>query len=180
MTTKAQLRKAALYLPEVEEGTHFGLPAYKVRGKGFASLTEDGAAQLRMTEQDVALTVQRVPTAAVISRNGKTIGVSVPLADVDGMVLNNLVRKSWLSVAPKALANSYRAAAEGAAPSGPDSLPKAIGKPATQALLAAGVSSLSEVTKLSSSELLAMHGVGPKAVSLLEAELIRRGLALRS
>ncbi len=39
MTTLAQLRKAALALPETEEGTHFGMVAFSVRGKGFASVT---------------------------------------------------------------------------------------------------------------------------------------------
>lgn len=180
MTTKAQLRKAALYLPEVEEGTHFGLPAYLVRGKGFVSLTKDGAAQLRMAEQEVDSTLQRVPTATAITRSGKTIGVSVPLADIDGMVLNNLVRKSWLSVAPKSLAQAYQAAAKGVAPGGPDALPKAIGKPATQALLSAGISTLAGVASLSHAELLAMHGVGPKAVGILQAELAKRGQKLKS
>jgi hypothetical protein len=37
-----QLCKLGLELPEVEEGTWYGTPALKVRGKGFVRLKEDG------------------------------------------------------------------------------------------------------------------------------------------
>ncbi len=179
MTTRTQLRKAALALPEVEEGTHFGLPAYKVRGRGFASIGKSGATQLRMTSEEAARTLERLPSARPVSRAGKLIGVSVALTDIDGMVLNDLVRRSWLSVAPKALVHAYRAATEGEAPSGPDALPRSIGNPATRALLSAGVRSLPEVAALSRRDLLALHGVGPKGVRLLIEALAERGMQLR-
>ena len=51
-----------------------------------------------------------------------------------------------------------------------------IGRPANSALLNAGITSLSEVTSLGRRELLAMHGVGPRAVRLLEAAATERGL----
>ncbi|TAP43234.1 helix-hairpin-helix domain-containing protein [Arthrobacter sp. S39] len=51
-----------------------------------------------------------------------------------------------------------------------------IGRPANSALLAAGIGSLAEVAACSRSELLAMHGVGPKAVRILEAALEAQGL----
>ena len=53
-----------------------------------------------------------------------------------------------------------------------------IGRPANSALLAAGITSLAQVATCSRSELLAMHGVGPKAVRILEAELEAQGLRL--
>jgi len=37
-----QLCKLGLELPDVEEGTWYGTPALKVRGKGFVRLKEDG------------------------------------------------------------------------------------------------------------------------------------------
>lgn len=46
-------------------------------------------------------------------------------------------------------------------------LPKEIGKPAMNALLAANINTLKQITELSDEELLAMHGVGPKAVRIL-------------
>ena len=51
-----------------------------------------------------------------------------------------------------------------------------IGRPANSALLAAGIGSLAEVAACSRSELLAMHGVGPKAIRILEAALDAQGL----
>ncbi|GAA1570841.1 hypothetical protein [Leucobacter aridicollis] len=54
-----------------------------------------------------------------------------------------------------------------------------IGRPATSALLLAGVSTLAEVRELSRAELLSLHGVGPKAVRILEAALAEHGQTLR-
>ena len=51
-----------------------------------------------------------------------------------------------------------------------------IGRPANSALMQAGISSLADVAAHSRSELLAMHGVGPKAVWILEAALEAHGL----
>ncbi|WP_437575146.1 DNA-binding protein [Sorangium sp. So ce887] len=59
-------------------------------------------------------------------------------------------------------------------------LPKGIGKPATRALAAAGVSRLDQVTRFSEAELLAIHGVGPKAVGIIKAALETQGKSLAS
>lgn len=48
-----------------------------------------------------------------------------------------------------------------------DALPRAIGRPATNALAAAGITTLSAAVERSDAELLALHGVGPKAVRVL-------------
>lgn len=49
-------------------------------------------------------------------------------------------------------------------------LPK-IGKPATRALAAVGVTRLSQLRKFTESELLELHGTGPKAIRILREEL---------
>lgn len=59
-----------------------------------------------------------------------------------------------------------------------DDLPASIGRPALGALRAAGIDRLSEVARHREDQLLALHGVGPKAVRLLRAELAERGLRL--
>ncbi len=46
-------------------------------------------------------------------------------------------------------------------------LPASIGRPATSALLSASITSLKQVADLTDKELLALHGVGPKAVRIL-------------
>lgn len=50
-------------------------------------------------------------------------------------------------------------------------LPSSIGKPATNALLAANITTLKQIAELSDEELLALHGVGPKAVRILREEI---------
>jgi hypothetical protein len=57
--------------------------------------------------------------------------------------------------------------------------PKGMGAPAERALEAIGVMSLDEVTRFSEKELLALHGVGPRAVRVLKAALAERGKTLR-
>lgn len=52
-----------------------------------------------------------------------------------------------------------------------------IGRPANSALLAAGITTLAQVAAHSRRDLLAMHGVGPKAVDILASALAERGLA---
>jgi predicted flap endonuclease-1-like 5' DNA nuclease len=52
----------------------------------------------------------------------------------------------------------------------------AIGRPATRALAERGVASLEQVAGWSRGDLLALHGVGPKAVGILEGALADAGL----
>lgn len=54
-----------------------------------------------------------------------------------------------------------------------------IGRPARGALAAQIVTALEDVARLSERQLLAIHGVGPKAVRLLRAALDAAGLTLR-
>jgi hypothetical protein len=178
VTTVAQLRKAALALPEVAEGTHFGLLAYTVRGRGFASMTKDGRVQLRLPRDETEAAGAAHPSGESVLRGGTTIGFRVPLADIDGKDLNALVRASWFSRAPKRLAASL-AAAEAAAGSTAGDLPAGIGRPATRALSGAGVTTLDAVAGHTAAELLALHGVGPKAVRILSEALAERGQVLR-
>lgn len=178
MTTLAQLRKAALALPEVEEGTHFGMVAFSVRGKGFASVTKDGQVQLQLPEADAETAVSAHPTGERLVRNGTPIGFRAPLADINGKELNALVRAAWFHRAPKRLSAPLAAADAGAKPADSD-LPAAIGRPATNALLGAGLSTLALVAGRTRDELLALHGVGPKAVRILADALAEKGMALR-
>lgn len=55
--------------------------------------------------------------------------------------------------------------------------PKAIGKPATRALILAGLTRYEQLASVSAAELLQLHGVGPKSIRILSEELAQRGLA---
>ena len=60
-----------------------------------------------------------------------------------------------------------------------DRWPKGTGNPASSALEHAGYRTIEDLTNLTERELLAIHGVGPKAVGVLRAVLAERGLAFR-
>jgi hypothetical protein len=59
-----------------------------------------------------------------------------------------------------------------------DGLPREIGRPATGALAEAGWTRLAQLDGVPARELLALHGVGPRAVTVLRAALAERGLSL--
>lgn len=58
-------------------------------------------------------------------------------------------------------------------------LPVRIGRPALRALTAGGVRSLDDVSRLREVDLLHVHAVGSRAVSVLKEALRREGLSLR-
>ena len=56
-------------------------------------------------------------------------------------------------------------------------LPKGIGAPAGRALAAAGCERLEDLVRWREKDLLALHGMGPKAVGILREALAERGLS---
>jgi hypothetical protein len=58
-----------------------------------------------------------------------------------------------------------------------DALPT-IGAPATRALTGAGYQSLSQLAGVPREELARLHGMGPKALGIIEAALAEHGLEL--
>ena len=58
-----------------------------------------------------------------------------------------------------------------------DELPK-IGAPATRALNNAGYTSLRQLAGVPRAELAELHGVGPKALRIIEENLAKQGLSL--
>jgi hypothetical protein len=57
-------------------------------------------------------------------------------------------------------------------------LPGNIGAPATRALVAAGYTRLGQLSNAPAAELKKLHGVGPKALRLLQEALERQGMSL--
>jgi hypothetical protein len=167
MTTVAHLRKSALALAETEEhGTRPGALAFTVRDKRFAALGEDGRIQLYVTTAETDEILASYPAAERAAQGARAAGVRIPLADIDGQQLNHWLRRAWFARAPRELA-AQAAVVDAAVPGAVGDLPKAIGGPATRALAGAGVTTLRQVGEMSDADLLAMHGVGPKAVRIL-------------
>jgi hypothetical protein len=59
-----------------------------------------------------------------------------------------------------------------------DTLPK-VGAPATRALNAAGYTALRQLSGVRRADLAALHGMGPKALGIIEAALEQHNLRLR-
>ena len=175
MTSFAQLRRTALSLPATaERSIGAGAKSFTVRDKRFASMGNDDHVRLHLPAADADEVLAAHPTAERLTRGATPIGVRLPIADINGQQLNHWVRRAWLAHAPKRLAAQAEAADTAAAGEVGD-LPKAIGRPATRALADVGITTLAQVAELSEAELLAMHGVGPKAVRLLGEALSATG-----
>lgn len=58
--------------------------------------------------------------------------------------------------------------------------PPGLGKVARRELALNGFTRYEQLTKVTSAELLKIHGVGPKAIRILDEELTARGLAFAS
>jgi hypothetical protein len=59
-----------------------------------------------------------------------------------------------------------------------EGLPRNIGAPATRALTAAGYTNLRQLANVPVADLKKLHGVGPKALRLLQEALEQQGLSL--
>ena len=56
-----------------------------------------------------------------------------------------------------------------------DTLPRAIGRVATRELAHRGITTLTQAAERTERDLLAIHGVGPKAIRILREELAATG-----
>lgn len=105
------IRRHALALPEAEEGTHFRLPAFSVRGKVFAVLQKDDSHLLLHVAraEAEALAADDPGTFEAVSRNGGRIfvGVRIDLASVDPDRIPVLLARAWRHRAPKRLAAAH-------------------------------------------------------------------------
>lgn len=176
MTSRAQLRKAAFSHPgTVEERSGPLGTAFLVKGVRFAWVDGEGRVSLVLPTAEANELLAAHRTAELRAHGASPVEVRVLLADVDGQQLNRWVRRAWLAHAPRELAERA-SAAESVVPGQVGDLPRGIGRPATQALAQAGFTTLAQVSGMTRAELLTMHGVGPKAVRVLDEALAGAGL----
>ncbi|WAL63203.1 MmcQ/YjbR family DNA-binding protein [Amycolatopsis cynarae] len=96
MSTVADLRRIALALPGVTEGTHFRMVAFRVRDKGFAGVDKDGYVQLALGEEEATAVVAEDPAVfGEVTRGTRRLGVRFDPAKVDERRLTALVELSW-------------------------------------------------------------------------------------
>jgi len=155
----------------------FGAEALHVGGKIFALLTRD-----RLV---VKLPRQRVD-ALVATGEGERFD---PRRDgrlmKEWLVVAPTSNQDWLALAHEALtfvAAPHEATDRGPAhpvsPQPPVAFPRGSGAPATRALAAAGYTELRQLADVAAADLRPLHGMGPKALRLLQDALVQEGLSL--
>jgi hypothetical protein len=99
-----QVRRIVLGLPEVQEYDHGGLPAFRVRGRRFASMLDRDSVNLRPGEEAIRAAVAEWPTWCQEGWFGKRLAsLRVRFASIDPGVMEELVTDAWASKAPKTL-----------------------------------------------------------------------------
>ena len=109
------VRDIALALPEAEAGTSYGTPAFKVRGKLFARLREEGdvlAVKAEIGHRE-ALIASRPETYFVTPHYQDHPYVLVRLPAVEAAELADLLADAWAMAAPKRLATAVAGTAGG-------------------------------------------------------------------
>lgn len=103
------VRQLALALPEVEEGTSYGTPAFKVKGKTITRLREDGetlVVKIDFLKRDILMNAE--PETFYITDHYRDYpAMLVRLSSVRREVLRDLLEQAWRLEAPKRLIKAY-------------------------------------------------------------------------
>jgi hypothetical protein len=108
------VRRLALALPDVEEGTWFGTPSWKVRGKSFARVKEDGetlVVLVELGEKEMLMASEPHIFFETPHYHGYP-AVLVRLAAIEEDELAEVLEDSWRRKAPKRLVAARDAIAE--------------------------------------------------------------------
>jgi hypothetical protein len=103
------VRKLALALPGAQEGTSYGTPAIKVRGKLFARLHQSGdSVVVRIDQGERAMRMEADPKAFYVTDHYIPYPwMLVRLSAVRRDDLADLLEESWRLRAPKKLLSEY-------------------------------------------------------------------------
>ncbi len=102
--TSDQAREVALALPEAVEQDHHGKPSFRVGGKIFATLWDDGHMNVMLDEGGTLMAVETHPgTCAEVWWGKRLAAVRVELALAEPEFLAGLLEQAWELRAPKRL-----------------------------------------------------------------------------
>jgi hypothetical protein len=104
----ARVRAAAAHLPEVEEGTSYGTPALKVRGKLVARLKDAGTLVVRCTLDDKEMLMEAAPEVYFETDHYKGWpAVLVRLKTIKPAELRHRLEQAWRLMAPRRLVAQF-------------------------------------------------------------------------
>lgn len=99
-----EARALALALPEAVEQDHHGKPSFRVGGKIFATLWNEGRVNVMVDEGGIRTAIAAAPEACEEVWWGKRLAaVGVALARVERDHLGELLQDAWEQKAPKRL-----------------------------------------------------------------------------
>jgi hypothetical protein len=102
-----EVRALALELPEVEEGTSWGQPCFRVRGRPFAGLSgrEEGALWAKCDPLERPLLLAASPEALYVTPHYEPGGgyLLVRLGAASAQQVRERLEDAWLLTAPKKL-----------------------------------------------------------------------------
>jgi SAM-dependent methyltransferase len=105
MVSHDQVRRLALALPGVVEQDHHGRPSFRVAGRIFATLWDEGHMNVMLDEAGIRTVVQDLPAACEELWWGKRLAaVHVDLARTDEALARELLTDAWEHKAPERLA----------------------------------------------------------------------------
>jgi SAM-dependent methyltransferase len=104
MVSQEQIRRLALALPQVVEQDHHGRPSFRVAGRIFATLWDEGHMNVMLDEPGIRTALQSKPSACEEFWWGKRLrAVHVDLALADEALARELLTDAWERKAPRRL-----------------------------------------------------------------------------
>ncbi|MEV6304295.1 hypothetical protein AB0M02_33155 [Actinoplanes sp. NPDC051861] len=101
------VRRIFLELPEAEEYEHGGLPAFRVRGKRFASMLSQDSVHLMLGEDGIREAAAEWPQWCSVRSFGQRLSsADVRFATIDPDILRELATDAWARRAPKSLSRA--------------------------------------------------------------------------
>jgi hypothetical protein len=109
MPTFEKVRQFARTLPGIEEGTSYGTPAFRVRGRFLGRLHDDGerlVLKIDLVEREALLQMQ--PSTFTVTPHYEPYPlVLIRLETVDPLELRELITEAWRQEAPKRLVADF-------------------------------------------------------------------------
>ena len=108
-----EVRAIALSLPGVEEGTSYGTPGFKVKGKFLTRLRpeDDSLVLVDVGFDEREMLIEAEPAVFHITPHYKNYpSVLARLGGVDPGSLRNFLERRWRNLAPKRVVKAYDAA----------------------------------------------------------------------
>jgi hypothetical protein len=104
LMTVDQVRKLAMAFPETVEQEHWGNPSFRVRGRIFATVPDDGHVNVMIDPFDAESAVADAPESCQVLLWGKQLsGVRVSLRQAAPQMVEAVLEGAWRRKAPKRL-----------------------------------------------------------------------------